>query len=52
MDLIDREPLLANIDKLKQSPWFNRYKNGNFLHGAYLESKEAVEIVEDLCIKS
>lgn len=52
MELIDREHLLVDVASLKQSPWFNRGKNEQILHGVYLERKEAVETVEDLCIKS
>lgn len=52
MELIDRERLLVDVASLKQSPWFNRGKNEQFLHSVYLERKEAVETVEDLCIKS
>ena len=45
-DLIDREHLLSEIAKLKESPWFKE----NYL-GSKLVRKEAIEIVEDLCIK-
>lgn len=59
-DLISRTSLLKGIGELKQSPWFNRGKyRGDmrrvnqeqwFLHKQYLERKEAVEVVVDLCI--
>lgn len=52
MELVDREHLLVNVASLKQSPWFNRGKNEQYLHSVYLERQEAVETVEDLCIKS
>ena len=45
-DLIDREHLLSEIAELKKSPWFNE----DYL-GSKLVRKEAIEIVEDLCIK-
>ena len=45
-DLIDREHLLSEIVELKKSPWFNE----DYL-GSKLVRKEAIEIVEDLCIK-
>lgn len=45
MRLIDADALLEGIAELKQSPWFNN-KYG------YADRKEAVEIVEDLCIKN
>lgn len=45
MKLIDADALLEGIAELKQSPWFNN-KYG------YADRKEAVEIVEDLCIKN
>ena len=44
MRLIDAGKLLEGISELKQSPWFNS-KYG------YADRKEAVEIIEDLCIK-
>lgn len=54
MRLIDADKLLKDIEELKLSPWFNRGKMQNdnfpFLHTLYLERKEAVEIVEKLCI--
>ena len=54
--LINANHLLEEIAKLKESPWFN---NGKFVdaqitgieHALYLERKEAVEVVEDLCVK-
>ena len=42
--LIDADKLLKGIAELKQSPWFNN------IYG-YADRKEAVEIIEDLCIK-
>ena len=52
-EYIDRNDLLAEIDKLKLSPWFNRGKNqkADYQHCMYLERKEGVEVVTDLCIK-
>ena len=55
-DAISREHLLSEIGELKQSPWFNRGKlydinNPDFQHAMYLERKEAVEMIEDICIK-
>lgn len=44
MRLIDADALLEGIAELKQSPWFND-KYG------YADRKEAVETIEDLCIK-
>ena len=50
--LIDANHLLNEIEKLKMSPWFVLGKDPDHkLHGLYLERKEAVEVVEDLCIK-
>ncbi len=46
-DAISRQAVLDGIAKLKKSPWFNDDTNG-----AKLIRKEAVEITEDLCIKS
>lgn len=45
--------LLSEIKKLKQSPWYLRGKDeSNCLPKIqYIERKEAVGIVEDLCIK-
>lgn len=45
-DTISRSHLLAEIAELKKSPWFNENYNG-----AKLVRKEAIELVEDLCIK-
>lgn len=45
-DTISRSHLLAEIAELKKSPWFN--SDWNF---AFLVRKEAVEFIEDLCIK-
>ena len=44
MRLIDADALLEGIAELKRSPWYENY-SGRFFR------KEAVEIVEDLCIK-
>lgn len=44
MRLIDADKLLEGIAELKQSPWYNS-KYG------YADRKEAVETIEDLCIK-
>lgn len=59
-DLISRTSLLKGIGELKQSPWFNHGKyRGDMrrvnqeqwiLHKQYLERKEAVEVIVDLCI--
>ena len=46
-DVIRRAHLLSEIAALKKSPWYNDDTNG-----AAIIRKEAVEIVEDLCIKS
>ena len=45
-DLLGRQHLLSEIALLKKSPWYNE-------DTAYakLVKKEAVEIVEDLCVK-
>lgn len=58
-DLISRASLLAGIAELKESPWYNFGKvDGTSLelmegmwHYGYLQRKEAVEIIEDMCIK-
>lgn len=44
MRLIDADKLLKGIAELKQSPWYENF-SGRFFR------KEAVEIIEDLCIK-
>lgn len=44
MRLIDADELLKGIAELKQSPWYENF-SGRFFR------KEAVEIIEDLCIK-
>lgn len=53
--LIDADHLLHEIAELQKSPWYNTGKeiDPNFphMHIGYLERKEAVEIVRDLCIK-
>ena len=52
-DLISREHLLSEIDELMKSPWFNNGKDDDtFAHYGYVERKEAVEIVRDLCVKT
>lgn len=52
---IDADHLLHEIAELQKSPWYNTGKeiDPNFphMHIGYLERKEAVEIVRDLCIK-
>lgn len=60
-DLISRNALLAGIEELKESPWFNFGKADpnkirhewmeNMMHYGYLQRKEAVEIIIDICIK-
>lgn len=52
-DVIDRKHLLSGIDELMQSPWFNHGKDDDTItHYGYVERKEAVEVVRDLCIKA
>ncbi len=52
-DTISRKHLLSEIDALMQSPWFNNGKDDDtFTHYAYVERKEAVEVVRDLCVKA
>lgn len=58
---IDADNLLKGIEELRQSPCFNRGKleetdtdvdyNCALQHVGYLERKEAVEIIVDMCIK-
>lgn len=58
---IDADNLLKGIEELKESPWFKRGKleetdtnvdyNRSLSHIGYLERKEAIEIIIDLCIK-
>lgn len=53
-DCVSREHLLSEIDKLMQSPWFKNGKDfydDTLTHYGYVERKEAVEIVRDLCVK-
>jgi len=51
-DTISRKHLLSQIDYLMKSPWFNSGKDSDIImHYGYLERKEAVEIVRDLCVK-
>ena len=47
MRLIDADALLHEIEELKKSPWFN----DDSYPGSHSVRKEAVEIIEDLCIK-
>lgn len=59
--MISRTSLLAGIEELKQSPWYNFGKMDpnkteheymeEMMHYGYLQRKEAVEIIEDICIK-
>ena len=53
-DLISRKDLLKDIADLKKSPWFNEGKDIKdlFQRNSYVARKEAVEIIEDLCIKN
>lgn len=56
MRLIDADAVLTAIEEIMKSPWYNRGKTGHgedagFMHAAYLERKEAVEVIRDLCIK-
>lgn len=56
MRLIDADAVLTGIEEIMKSPWYNRGKTGHgedvgFMHVAYLERKEAVAIIRDLCIK-
>lgn len=46
MRLIDADALLHEIGELKKSPWYNK----NYC-GMFSIRKEAVEIIEDMCIK-
>ena len=52
-DVISRKHLISGINELMQSPWFNNGKDdeGLLRHG-YIERKEAVEVVLDLCVKA
>ena len=52
-DLISRTDLLKDIADLKKSLWFNdgKYNKDLFRRNSYVARKEAVEIIEDLCIK-
>ena len=45
-DAVSRQAVLDGIADLKKSPWFNDDTNG-----AKIIRKEAVEIVEELCVK-
>lgn len=47
MRLINADALLHEIEELKKSPWFN----DDSYPGSHAVRKEAVEIIEDLCIK-
>lgn len=52
-DTISRKHLLSGIDELMQSPWFNNGKDDDMItHYGYVERKEAVEVVRDLCVKA
>ena len=53
-ELISRKDLLKDIADLKKSPWFNEGKDIKdlFQRNSYVARKEAVEIIEDLCIKN
>ena len=56
MRLIDADHLLEEIAKLKERPWFNDGKLKMdpmvcFPHVLYVNRKDAVEMIEDLCIK-
>ena len=46
MRLIDADHLLSEIADLKKSPWYN----ADYNHEKYIR-EEAIEVVEDLCIK-
>lgn len=58
-DLISRANLLAGIAELKESPWYNFGKvDGTNLEGmdamwqyGYQQRKEAVQVIEEVCIK-
>lgn len=50
-DLISRKSVLAGIDELRKSPWFNWGKGEPLYHVRYLERKEAVDIVAELCVR-
>ena len=51
-DCISREHLLHEIAELMKSPWFNHGKDDcTITRYGYVERKEAVEIVRDLCVK-
>ena len=45
--LIDADMLLSEIGELKQSPWYHADINGS-----YLVRKDAVEMIEDLCVRN
>ncbi len=47
--LIDVDESLEEVNKLKESPWFNEGKELRTV--SYVARKEAVEIIEELCIK-
>jgi hypothetical protein len=44
--LIDADALLAEIECLKRSPWYE-----SDINGSYVVRKDAVGMIEDLCIK-
>lgn len=50
-EFIDKAHLLGEIKKLQKSPWYNCGENDMVVARAlYVERKEAVEVVRDLCI--
>ena len=52
-DVISREHLLSEIGELKKSPWFNNGKDDKDFHRAmYIERKEAVEVIENICVRT
>lgn len=52
-ELVDKTHLLEEIKELQKSPWYNRGKNDMAVARAfYIERKEAVEVVRDLCINN
>ena len=52
---IDADSVLKGIDELRKSPWYNAGKeieSASFAHVGFLERKEAIGVIVDLCIKS
>ena len=53
---IDADHLIAEINELMKSPWFNKGKEVDknaivdVKHYGYIERKEAIETIVDLCI--